>query len=65
MIDEVSARLKVNFSSLVARFERENINIVEFASNAPLHKKIDIITTKLKEYVNDDIKKRAGAAVGF
>lgn len=65
MIDEVSARLKVNFSSLVARFERENINIVEFASNVPLHKKIDIITTKLKEYVNDDIKKRAGAAIGF
>ena len=65
MIDEVSAKLKVNFSSLVARFERENINIVEFASNVPLHKKIDIITTKLKEYVNDDIKKRAGAAIGF
>lgn len=65
MIDEVSAKLKVNFSSLVARFERENINIVEFASNVPLHKKIDIITTKLKEYVNDDIKKRAGTAIGF
>ena len=65
MIDEVSAKLKVNFSSLVARFERENINIVEFASNVPLHKKIDIITTKLKEYVNDDIKKRAGTTIGF
>lgn len=48
------AAIKVNFSSLIDRFERENINIIEFASNRPLREKIDTITKKLKEYVKQD-----------
>lgn len=48
------AAIKVNFSSLIDRFERENINIIEFASNRPLREKIDIITKKLEEYVKQD-----------
>ena len=51
LIDEKSVKLKINFSTLVDKFERENINIIEFASNKPLREKIDIITNKLLEYV--------------
>lgn len=51
LIDEKLVKLKINFSTLVDKFERENINIIEFASNKPLREKIDIITNKLLEYV--------------
>lgn len=54
LIDEKSVKLKINFSTLVDRFERENINIIEFASNKPLREKIDIITNKLLEYVTEN-----------
>ena len=47
-------KLKINFTSLIDRFERENINIIEFASNRPMREKIDIITKKLLEYVAED-----------
>ena len=46
--------IKVNFSNLIDRFERENINIIEFASNRPLREKISIITKKLEDYVKQD-----------
>ena len=54
LLNENSVRLKINFSALVERFERENINIIEFASNKPLREKIDIISKKLLEYVSED-----------
>lgn len=54
LLNENSVRLKINFSTLVERFERENINIIEFASNKPLREKIDIISKKLLEYVSED-----------
>lgn len=54
LIDEKLVKLKINFSTLVDKFERENINITEFASNKPLREKIDIITNKLLEYVTEN-----------
>ena len=54
LIDEKLVKLKINFSTLVDKFERENINIIEFASNKPLKEKIDIITNKLLEYVTEN-----------
>lgn len=54
LIDEKLVKLKINFSTLVEKFERENINIIEFASNKPLREKIDIITNKLLEYVTEN-----------
>ena len=54
LIDEKLVKLKINFSTLVDKFERENINIIEFASNKPLREKIDIITNKLLEYVTEN-----------
>ena len=54
LLNEKLVKLKINFSTLVERFERENINIIEFASNKPMREKIDIITKKLLEYVEQD-----------
>lgn len=53
LLSENLVRLKINFSSLIERFERENINIIEFAANKPLREKIDIINKKLLEYVSE------------
>lgn len=54
LLDEKLVKLKINFSALVDRFERENINIIEFASKKPLRDKINIITNKLLEYVTEN-----------
>lgn len=53
LLNENSVKLKINFSTLVEKFERENINIIEFASNKPMREKIDIINKKLLEYVTE------------
>ena len=45
--------LKLNFGTLIDRFERENINILEFALNLPLREKIAIINKKLLDYVSE------------
>lgn len=52
LVNEKLVKLKINFSTLVEKFERENINIIEFASNKTLREKIDIINNKLLEYVS-------------
>lgn len=44
-------KMKINFSTFVERFERENTNIIEFASQLDFDKKINIINEKFKEYV--------------
>lgn len=54
LLNENSVKLKINFSTLVEKFERENINIIEFASNKPMREKIDIINKKLLEYVTEN-----------
>ena len=54
LIDENLVKLKINFSTLVEKFERENINIIEFASNKPMREKINIINKKLLEYVTEN-----------
>lgn len=51
LLDDRQVKLKINFNTLIDRFERENINIIEFASNRPMREKIDIINKKLLEYV--------------
>lgn len=53
LISEDLVQLKINFSTLVARFERENIDIVEFGSNLQLRDKITIIKNKLLDYVRE------------
>lgn len=54
LLDEKLVKLKINFNTLIDRFERENINIIEFASKKPLRDKINIITNKLLDYVTEN-----------
>lgn len=53
LLEEKMVQLKINFSTFVERFERENINIIEFASNKPMREKIEIIQSKLQDYVTE------------
>ncbi len=53
-------KLKINFSELIAKFERENIDIVEFGSTLPFNEKISIIKNKLLDYVKE-FDKQGGA----
>ena len=53
MVDEETLRVKLDFSSLVRRFERENANVLEFGSALPYDKKIQIINQTLKTYVSE------------
>lgn len=53
LLNENLVKLKINFGTLVEKFERENINIIEFASNKPMREKINIINKKLLEYVTE------------
>lgn len=52
MLDEKLFQIKINFSTFIDRFERENTDIVEFGSQLDFNRKITIISDKLKEYAN-------------
>ena len=54
LLDQKKVLLKINFSSYVDRFERENINIITFGQNISLKDKINIINEKLLEYVDKE-----------
>lgn len=54
LLEFEKVRLKLNFIEYVERFERENINIIEFAVNLPFDKKIEVITNKLLDYVKNE-----------
>lgn len=54
LLDDLLVKIKINFSMLIDRFERDNINIIEFASNRSLRDKINIINKKLIEYASED-----------
>lgn len=56
-IDPDGFILKLNFPNFIARFERENINVVEFGSAIAFDKKISIIKQKLLDYVKESIPK--------
>ena len=58
LITEDELVVKLNFSNFVRRFERENINILEFGTQIPYSKKIEVITNKFLEYVNERRKGR-------
>lgn len=54
LLEDEKVRLKINFSSYISKFERENINIIEFAKNKTLQEKINIIYNKLLSYVRQE-----------
>lgn len=45
--------VKVNFSSLINRFERENLSVVEFGQNVEFENKIKTIQDSLKVYASE------------
>ena len=54
LLDKKKVLLKINFSSYIDRFERENINIITFGQNISLKDKIRIINEKLLSYVDEE-----------
>lgn len=54
LLDQKKVILKINFSSYIDRFERENINIITFGQNISLKDKINIINEKLLSYVDEE-----------
>lgn len=54
IISEKDMRIKMNFTSLIRRFERENTNVLEFGTQIPFQKKIEIIYEKLAEYAGNN-----------
>lgn len=56
LADRTKAILKLNFTSYIDRFERENINIIAFGSNIELKQKIQTIYKKLIDYVKEDLR---------
>lgn len=54
LLDKQKVILKLNFSSYIDRFERDNINIITFGSNISLKDKIQIINQKLLDYANEE-----------
>ena len=52
--DKNQLLVKLNLSSYIAQFERENGSILEFALNKEFHQKIDIINETLKKYANEE-----------
>lgn len=64
LLEEELVRLKINFVSYIDKFERENINIIEFAANRTLNEKINIIKNKLLNYVQqENIRVRPAEAI--
>lgn len=59
LLDEGQVRLKINFTPYIKRFERENIDIVSFASGRPMREKISIILQTLQSYVSEERRKGA------
>lgn len=64
LLDQKQVELKINFSSYIDRFERENINILTFGTNIPLKDKINIINEKLLSYVSENQIPAAARAQG-
>jgi len=57
-IDPLLLQIKINFNRFVDKFERENMNVVEFGSQIEFNKKIENITNTFIDYVKQEQKQR-------
>ena len=57
IIDKETFVAKLNFASYIDRFERENMNVIEFASAIPYKEKIEILTQIIYDYAKAEINK--------
>lgn len=55
VVDDVTMELKSGFADYIARFERENDAITEFAVALPLRERVAIITKKLYDYAEEQV----------
>jgi hypothetical protein len=55
IISQIDFVIKINFTTFVYRFERENGNIIEFGLKRPFHERITIINEKFKEYARQQL----------
>lgn len=53
LISEQDLRIKLNFSTFVRRFERENTNILDFGTAIPYQKKIETIMAEFARYAKE------------
>ena len=53
-MDAATLAVKLNFPALIRRFERENINIVQFGSDIDYARKIEAIRERLEEYAREN-----------
>ena len=47
--------IKLNFPDFIRRFERENMDVVEFGSDADYDKKIQAVSERLKAYAQEKV----------
>jgi hypothetical protein len=62
LVNLEKVKIKLNFSTYIERFERENTNILEFAKNKTTREKIDIIYQTLVKYAEHE--RTIPAAIG-
>ena len=55
LIDDTDLRVKLNFPALIRRFERENVNVLEFGEAIPYRQKIEKITGELRRYAAPEV----------
>ena len=54
LLDKQKVLIKLNFSSFIDRFERENINIMAFGTSLTLREKVNTIYQKLLDYAKEE-----------
>lgn len=55
LISPEDALIKLNFPSLISRFERENMNVMNFGENISYEEKIKTISDRLREYAKEQL----------
>jgi hypothetical protein len=58
LIDDEELMIKLKFNDYIARFERENINVIEFGYKLPFSERVNKINEILKQYANESISKK-------
>lgn len=53
LVSDTDLRVKLNFPNFIRRFERENMNILQFGAEIPYQQKIDTITAELRRYADE------------
>jgi len=64
LLDTLLVTIKINFSRYIDRFERENMNVVEFGEYLDYRKKIDKINKQIENYARKD-RQREAVKEGF